>query len=150
MADDEYWLRRAIALAHHCPASDTAFSVGALIVDAGTLVAEGHSRQESPADHAEEVALRHLQSVNASMTLYSSLEPCGQRASRPEPCANLIVAAGIGRVVYAWSEPDTFVAPMGARILRRAGVEVVALTDLAPLAAEPNAHLLDQPERRNP
>ena len=138
---DEYWLRKAIDLAYHCSPSATAFSVGAVIVDGGTIVAEGYSRQETTADHAEEAALRRLGGATATMTLYSSLEPCGQRASRPASCASLILAAGIPRVVYAWAEPDTFVVPAGARMLIDAGVEVRVLPELASLAAQPNAHL---------
>ncbi|GAA3021173.1 hypothetical protein Sfulv_59320 [Streptomyces fulvorobeus] len=43
-------------------------------------------------------------------TVYSSLEPCAKRASRPRPCAQLIRDAGIQRVATAWREPDTFVS----------------------------------------
>lgn len=140
--DDRVWLREAIALARLCPASDTAFSVGAVIVIDDALVTTGYSRQYDPHDHAEEVAIRAAADRDLSdATIYSSLEPCGQRASRPATCAELIIAAGIPRVVYAWQEPDTFVTGRGRHLLHDSGVEVVQIPELADEAAEPNAHL---------
>ena len=75
-------------------------------------------------------------------TLYSSLEPCGSRASRPRTCTDLILAAGIGRVVFAWREPSSFVDGRGTELLRTAGVEVVELPELAGQVREINRHLL--------
>jgi len=128
---DLRWLRRAIALAGSCPPAAGAFSVGACIVDAdGVELAAGYSRESDGHVHAEESALSKLdrsQSL-AGATLYSSLEPCAARASRPTPCAQLIIERGIRRVVMAWREPPDFVAaPDGVAVLRSAGVEVVEL-----------------------
>jgi pyrimidine deaminase RibD-like protein len=143
---DGHWLRHAIGLSRSCPPSTTAFSVGAVVVDAGgQVLSTGYSRQRDAVDHAEEVALRPLAAVDprlATATIYSSLEPCSARASRPRPCAELIVAAGIGRVVFAWREPELFVDCHGAENLRAAGVEVVEMPELAELVREVNAHLL--------
>ncbi|MFC0040013.1 deaminase [Actinomadura rayongensis] len=142
---DLVWLDLACDLAALCPPSESAFSVGAVIVAAdGTRIARGHSREDDPKDHAEESALRRVPAGTdlGGATLYSSLEPCGRRASRPRPCADLILAAGIRRVVFAWSEPDVFVPATGADRLRAAGVEVVEMPALAARAKEPNAHLL--------
>jgi diaminohydroxyphosphoribosylaminopyrimidine deaminase/5-amino-6-(5-phosphoribosylamino)uracil reductase len=75
-------------------------------------------------------------------TLYSSLEPCLRRASRPRPCAELIAAAGIRRVAVAWLEPPLFVPGGGAAWLRHAGVTVVEFPELAAAARAVNAHLL--------
>ena len=140
--DDERWLRAAVALAAQCPPAATAFSVGAVIVADDRLLSQGFSRQTDPHDHAEEVALAAAGTELSAATVYSSLEPCGQRASRPRSCAELIIAAGIRRVVFAWREPDTFVPARGARLLTEAGVTVVQLPELADAAAAPNAHLL--------
>jgi diaminohydroxyphosphoribosylaminopyrimidine deaminase/5-amino-6-(5-phosphoribosylamino)uracil reductase len=141
---DEAWLARAVALAGRCPPSATAFSVGAVVVTAGgTLLATGFSRETSPADHAEEVALARLAgAVPDGATLYSSLEPCAARASRPHPCAELIIAAGLRRVVIAWREPPLFVPGGGAGVLEAAGVTVTEIPALAGAARVPNAHLL--------
>lgn len=148
MADaDARWLGLAVELAGRCPPSTTAFSVGAVVVDAaGTVLAEGWSRAADPHDHAEEVALRALAGRDlAGATIYSSLEPCGARASRPATCAALIVAAGLRRVVFGWREPDLFVPGTGADVLRAHGVEVVERPELAAAARAVNAHLFDVP-----
>ncbi len=141
-------LRRAVELSRCCPPSETAFSVGAVIVGAdGAVLAEGYSREADPHDHAEEAALAKLPAGDPRLrgaTVYSSLEPCGQRASRPVPCARLLVAAGVPRVVVAWREPDLFVSDcQGTALLAAAGVEVVELPELAEEARAVNAHLLD-------
>jgi hypothetical protein len=83
---DMRWLREAIELSGLCPPSQTAFSVGAVLVsDAGDVIATGFSRELDPKDHAEEVALARAADDPrlAGATLYSSLEPCLSRASRP-------------------------------------------------------------------
>jgi diaminohydroxyphosphoribosylaminopyrimidine deaminase/5-amino-6-(5-phosphoribosylamino)uracil reductase len=154
---DRHWLAEAIELSRRCSPSATAFSVGALLVAAdGGVLSTGYSRELDPADHAEEVALAKLglpgpasQALSeaaraqlAGASLYSSLEPCAARASRPMPCAELIIASGIGRVVMAWREPPIFVPGGGAVRLRRAGVAVGVVPELAAAARAVNAHLL--------
>ncbi|QSB06377.1 deaminase [Natronoglycomyces albus] len=152
-SDDERWMRHAIELARHCPPSPDAFSVGAVVVVENEVVAQGYSRQDNPHDHAEEVALRALRLAPGremttqddhigggdltDATIYSTMEPCGERASRPIPCAQLIIQSGLTRVVYAVGEPTTFVAaPRGAQLLREAGLTVVYLPELAKAARE--------------
>ncbi|MET8141847.1 deaminase [Sphaerisporangium sp. NPDC005288] len=143
--DDRRWLERTIELSRRCPVSTTAFAVGAVVVAGdGTVLATGHSREGDPHDHAEEAALAKIVPGDprlASATLYSSLEPCTRRASRPRTCTELIIAAGVPRVVFAWREPDVFVDCTGAETLRDAGVEVVEHPGLAAAAREVNAHL---------
>ena len=145
--DDGRWMRLAVSLAGQCPPSDTAFSVGAVIVDAaGAELSRGFSREGGdPVAHAEEAALGKLAAHDsrlAGATIYSTLEPCSQRKSRPRTCTELIIAAGLRRVVIAWREPDLFVANcQGEELLAQAGLEVAELPDLAELAAAPNRHL---------
>jgi 5-amino-6-(5-phosphoribosylamino)uracil reductase len=144
-AVDLYWLRETIELSRRCPPSQTAFSVGAVIVGAdGRALATGFSREVNPRDHAEEAALGKLRPGDPRLTgatLYSSLEPCGVRASRPHPCAELIIAAGLRRVVYAWREPPLLATGGGDRMLRAAGVSVTEVPELAAEARQVNAHL---------
>ncbi|MFR0353529.1 dihydrofolate reductase family protein [Streptomyces sediminimaris] len=146
-AADHHWLALACELAALCPPSRTAFSVGAVIVAAdGTELARGHSREGGdPVVHAEEAALAKLGPADprlASATVYTSLEPCTRRASRPKPCARLILDAGVRRVVTAWREPDTFVAGAdGSGLLAARGVEVVVLEEHRERAEAPNRHL---------
>ena len=59
------------------------------------------------------------------------MEPCGKRASRPLTCAELILRAGIPRVVFAVREPPTFVDGTGFEVLTAAGVEVLELPEVA-------------------
>jgi riboflavin-specific deaminase-like protein len=143
---DHRWLRQAIELSRRCPPSPTAFSVGAILVSSdGQLLAAGYSREGSPHDHAEEAAFAGLSVAGADLaaaTLYSSLEPCRYRASRPRPCAELIAATGVGRVVMAWREPPVFAEGGGAELLRAAGVTVVEIPGLAPEARVVNQALL--------
>lgn len=135
----------SIELSRECPPSQTAFSVGAIIVDTdGVEIARGFSRESDPADHAEESALRKLATDDARLamaTVYSSLEPCTLRSSRPRSCTQHILAAGIRRVVFAWREPRLFVDGRGAETLTGAGVEVIEIPELAPMAQKVNSHL---------
>ncbi|MGV9531321.1 dihydrofolate reductase family protein [Streptomyces cellulosae] len=147
-AADRHWLALACELAAQCPPSETAFSVGAVVVAAdGTELARGHSREgEDPVVHAEEAALAKADPTDprlAGATVYSSLEPCARRASRPAPCARLILDAGVRRVVTAWREPDTFVTDAdGSAVLAEGGATVVVLPEFEQRAKAPNAHLL--------
>ena len=141
-------MRLAVSLAWQCPPSDTAFSVGAVIVDAtGAELSRGFSREGGdPVVHAEESALGKLSPGEprlAGATIYSTLEPCSQRKSRPRTCTELIIAAGLRRVVIAWREPALFVADcQGYELLSRAGLTVTELPEFAADAAAPNRHLI--------
>lgn len=143
--DDQRWMSRAIELAHRCPPSTSAFSVGAVVVDAsGTELAHGWSRDTDPHVHAEESALQRVTDRTAlrTATIYSTLEPCSKRASRPHAtCTGLIIAAGIPRVVLAWHEPDLFVTCEGVALLIAAGIEVVESPAFAAAARSVNRHL---------
>ncbi len=151
---DQRFLSWAVELSRLCPPSGSAFSVGAVIVgEDGEVLATGFSREQEDHDHAEEVALRKLcRSPGSSLgpsdprlrhaTIYSSLVPCGARASRPVTCVQHIVAAGIPRVVFAWREPRLFTDGEGAEQLRVAGVAVTELPGLAGRARAVNAHLV--------
>jgi diaminohydroxyphosphoribosylaminopyrimidine deaminase/5-amino-6-(5-phosphoribosylamino)uracil reductase len=143
---DQRWMGLSIDLAGECPPSETAFSVGAVIVSAsGQEVSRGYSRESGPHVHAEESALAKVAAGDprlAGATVYSTLEPCSQRASRPRSCTQLILATGIRRVVIAWREPGLFVAgAQGCELLRAAGVTVDEIPGLAERAKAPNRHL---------
>lgn len=143
---DRDLLRRAVDLASYAPKSTTAFSVGAVVADAdGTVLATGFSRQFDPHDHAEEAALSTLDLDDPALrraTVYSSLEPCSTRSSRPRSCTELILATPIPRIVFAWREPDLFVDCEGAELLRAAGRQVIEVPEFAAAARAANAHLV--------
>jgi len=151
---DHRFLRWAVELSRLCPPSESAFSVGAVVVsEDGEVLATGFSREQEEHDHAEEVALRKLAGRKLGFgdprlrraTIYSSLVPCGARASRPVTCVQHIVAAGLGRVVFAWREPRLFTDGQGAEQLRAAGLAVTEVPALAGRARAINAHLLTRP-----
>ena len=150
-ATDTDLLRLAIELSRSCPPAGGAYSVGALVADAaGRVISTGYSREPlrglgDPAkNHAEEVALAKLGADPrlASATVYTSLEPCSPRSSRPLSCTDHILAARIPRVVMALREPALLAVCDGADRLRAAGVEVVELPELAALVRAVNDHLL--------
>jgi diaminohydroxyphosphoribosylaminopyrimidine deaminase / 5-amino-6-(5-phosphoribosylamino)uracil reductase len=153
---DHRWMQLAIELAWRCPPSQTAYSVGAIIVGAdGAEISRGFSRENDPVAHAEESALGKLSLTRPRVfdpqlpdsrlrgaTIYSSLEPCAQRNSRPRTCTQLIIASGLRRVVFAWREPSLFVPDAtGHELLEQAGLEVTELAEMAREAAAPNRHL---------
>ena len=141
-------MRLAVSLAWRCPPSETAFSVGAVVVDAaGAELSRGFSREGGDRlAHAEEAALGKIVPGDPRLTgatIYSTLEPCSQRKSRPRTCTELIIAAGLRRAVIAWREPALFVADcQGIELLTRAGIGVTELPELAADAAAPNRHLV--------
>lgn len=144
--DDRKWMKLAIDLSRNCPPSEGAYSVGAVIVAGnGEAIARGYSRETDPHVHAEEAALAKVSREDPRLrtaTLYSTLEPCSQRKSRPTSCTQHILDAGIPRVVIAWREPSLFVADsQGYELLVEAGVTVVELPELAAEARAANAHL---------
>ncbi|MFF5485688.1 deaminase [Streptomyces virginiae] len=146
-AGDVTWMERAIELSRKCPPAEGAFSVGAIIVGAdGEELANGYSRETDAHVHAEEAALAKLPADDprlADATLYSTLEPCSERKSRPHTCTQLILRSPIRRVVIAWREPSLLVADcVGVESLRAEGIEVFELDVLASRARAVNAHLL--------
>lgn len=144
-ASDLALLRRAVELSRRCPRSESAFAVGAVVAAPdGRVLATGYSREGGDDQvHAEEAALAKLApGAVAGGTVYSSLEPCSTRASRPTSCTGLILASGVARVVFAWREPAVFVDGRGGEELAAAGVTVVEVPELADAVREINAHLL--------
>lgn len=127
-ADDVKHLRHAARLAvrGHGGAEPNPM-VGCVILDrAGQVVGYGHHvRCGGP--HAEVHALRRAGALARGGTAYVTLEPCNHHG-RTGPCSEALVAAGIGRVVYAQADPHP-AARGGADRLRSAGVIVEHLPD---------------------
>jgi diaminohydroxyphosphoribosylaminopyrimidine deaminase/5-amino-6-(5-phosphoribosylamino)uracil reductase len=141
---DAALLAEAVELSRRSPPSPAAYAVGAVVVGTGPGAPRsvGWSRRYDALDHAEEVALAAFPGDPAGGTLYSSLEPCSRRRSRRRTCTELILAAGIARVVFALREPPLFADCDGAELLARAGVAVVELPELAGEVRAVNADLL--------
>jgi diaminohydroxyphosphoribosylaminopyrimidine deaminase/5-amino-6-(5-phosphoribosylamino)uracil reductase len=102
--------------------------VGAVLVKNDRIIGRGwHRRAGLP--HAEIEALRDAHRHGHSprgATLYVTLEPCCTHGRTP-PCTDAIIASGIRRVVVGATDPNPKHAGTGLRILRRAGIEVVAV-----------------------
>jgi len=116
------------------------------VAEDGEVLSTGFSREQEEHDHAEEVALRKLGWTDPRLrraTIYSSLAPCGARASRPVTCVQHVLAAGIPRVVFAWREPRLFTDGQGDEQLRAAGVAIAEVPELAARAQSVNVHLID-------
>lgn len=117
---------RALDLARSAPAHGPNPRVGCVLLDAtGRVLGQGwHAGAGSP--HAEAVAVAAARAAGEELRGASavvSLEPCNH-TGRTGPCTELLLDAGVARVVYAVSDPDPFAAG-GAERLRAAGVEVV-------------------------
>ena len=103
--------------------------VGAVLLGPdGETWGEGwHGRWGGP--HAEVWAARDAERNGwgdrlAEATLVVTLEPCSHTGKTP-PCADLVVARGIRRVVVAQEDPFPAVAGRGLARLRAAGAEVL-------------------------
>ncbi|MFY1670711.1 dCMP deaminase [Plantactinospora sp. WMMB334] len=147
--EDRRWLRAAIEVSRLSPPSPSHYAVGAVVVDRhGVPLATGYTGETDPSYHAEEAALAKLATREdldlVGATLYTSMEPCTARRSRPDPCTGLLLAAGLTRVVLALREPLLFADCDGVATLRQGGVDVVEIGDLGDLVVEINAHLLSR------
>ncbi len=101
--------------------------VGAVLVKGGKIIGRGwHRRAGLP--HAEIEALRDAERRGhhpKGATLYVTLEPCSTYGLTP-PCSDTIIAAGIKRVIIGATDPNPKHSGRAFKILRRAGIEVVA------------------------
>ena len=64
-------------------------------------------------------------------TAYVTLEPCAHDSARGPACANLLIDAGIARVVIGVGDPDPRTAGKGIARLRAAGIEAERVDDPA-------------------
>ena len=124
--DDNYWLQEAVTLSQKSKPAEVGFCVGAIIVDKnGNKIAEGYSRETDVNKHAEEIAIERAKQAHCDLihaTLYSSLEPCGERLSGRKTCVDFIIENKIQRVVFGAYEPSLFVEGVGEELLLNAGI----------------------------
>lgn len=143
-AADLHYLRMAVDESRKCTPCATSYCVGAVVVTSDGAVFQGYTHETSPTHHAEQEAIAKALAAGADLrgaAIYSSMEPCSERASEPESCTQLILRHGFAHVVFALYEPDRFVRCRGALTLREAGVDVRFRPELADEVRALNAHL---------
>ncbi len=125
MNDHARWMGAAIALAQRGRGRTWPNpNVGCLVVHDGRVVGRGWTA-DGGRPHAEAVALAQAGDAASGATIYTTLEPCAHASERGPTCSDLIVEAGVARVVIAVRDPDSRTDGNGAARLRSAGIVVV-------------------------
>jgi len=96
--------------------------VGCVIVKDGRVIGRGWT-QPGGRPHAEAMALAQAGEAARGATAYVTLEPCSVRDSKRGPaCADLLIAAEIGRVVVAIQDPFARINGAGFALIEEAGI----------------------------
>lgn len=98
-------------------------NVGCAILRDGAIIGRGWT-QAGGRPHAEAMALAEAGDAAAGATAFVTLEPCCHVSARGPACADLLIEAGVARVVAALQDPHPRVDGGGFDRLRAAGIEV--------------------------
>lgn len=124
-AVDAPFMRRALQLAEGAMYRTSPNPrVGCVIAQGGRVIGEG-ATEAAGQRHAEIVALDDARARGEALrgaTVYVTLEPCAHFGRTP-PCADALVAAGVGRVVAAARDPNPRVNGGGLARLAAAGID---------------------------
>lgn len=143
--EDRRLIERAVLLGERSEPCATAYRVGCVLKTADGQLFEGYTHETDPKNHAEEEAIAKAEQAGVSLvgaTIYTSMEPCSTRASKPVSCSEWIIRHRMARVVYAYAEPECFVRCEGTQRLREAGIEVTVAPEYAARVIEVNAHII--------
>ncbi|MGI9264845.1 MAG: bifunctional diaminohydroxyphosphoribosylaminopyrimidine deaminase/5-amino-6-(5-phosphoribosylamino)uracil reductase RibD [Gammaproteobacteria bacterium] len=121
--------------------------VGCVLVAGSEIVGEGWHRTAGCA-HAEIEALNAAGSRAVGATAYVTLEPCSH-SGKTGPCAPVLAASGITRVVIAMEDPNPSVSGRGRKLLEDEGLRV-EIGLLEEEARNLNAGFLTRMERGRP
>ncbi len=99
-------------------------NVGCVIVHDGRVVGRGWT-QVGGRPHAEAMALAEAGGKARGATAYVTLEPCAHQSARGPACSDLLIEAGVSRVVAAVEDPDARTAGQGFARLETAGIVVL-------------------------
>jgi len=124
MTEDEKYMQRALQLAENGRGKVSPNPmVGCVIVHNGNIIGEGYHAKYGEA-HAEVSAVNSVKNQNflSQSTVYVTLEPCSHFGKTP-PCADLLIAKKVKRVVAAIADPNPKVAGSGLGKIREAGIE---------------------------
>jgi 5-amino-6-(5-phosphoribosylamino)uracil reductase len=142
---DCHHIMRAMDNSRQCPTDDKRYRVGAVLVTTDGSIFDGYTGESAPENHAEEEAIDKAVAAGVDIrgaTLYSTIEPCTARKSKPRSCTERIIEGGIERVVFSLREPDRFARCEGVRQLTDAGVEVGEMAAFAHDVIRINSHIL--------
>jgi len=124
-------------------------NVGCLIVRGDRIVGRGWTAPGGR-PHAEARALAEAGAAARGATAYVSLEPCAHVSPRGPACADLLLEAGVARVVVALEDPDPRTAGAGLARLAAGGCETLAGVRAEEAAADLRGFVLlrreDRPE----
>jgi diaminohydroxyphosphoribosylaminopyrimidine deaminase / 5-amino-6-(5-phosphoribosylamino)uracil reductase len=121
---DIVFMKRALELAEKgCGKVSPNPMVGCVLVKNDTIIGEGYHRKFG-GDHAEVAALKDCHHRTNGATAYITLEPCTHNGKTP-PCVEALIDADVKRVVFATKDPNPRVNGKAARILKKAGIDVV-------------------------
>ena len=97
--------------------------VGCVIVKDRRVVGRGWT-QPGGRPHAEAMALMQAGEAARGATAYVTLEPCAHRSPRGPACADLLIEAGVARVVAGLRDPDPRTDGEGLARLSAVGIAV--------------------------
>lgn len=96
--------------------------VGCVIVKHGEIIGRGYHKGPGT-DHAEVMALKEAKTDAIGSTVYVTLEPCAH-AENTSRCTDVLIQAGVKKVVIGVLDPDSRVRGRGIAKLEQAGIEV--------------------------
>jgi diaminohydroxyphosphoribosylaminopyrimidine deaminase / 5-amino-6-(5-phosphoribosylamino)uracil reductase len=96
-------------------------TVGCVIARAGQIVGRGVT-QSGGRPHAEAMAVMDAGILSRGATAYVTLEPCAHLSARGPACCDVLIEAGLSRIVVAMLDPDPRTAGKGLERLSSAGV----------------------------
>lgn len=122
--NDARWMAVALGLAERGKGRTAPNpNVGCVLVRDGRIVGRGWT-QPGGRSHAEAMALAEAGEAARGATAYVTLEPCAHVSPRGPACSDLLVAAGVARVVAALRDPDPRTDGTGFARLEEAGIAV--------------------------
>lgn len=98
-------------------------NVGCVVVRDGRVVGRGWT-QPGGRPHAEAMALAEAGDNARGATAYVTLEPCAHVSPRGPACTDLLIDAGVARIVAAMGDPDPRTNGQGFDRVRAAGIAV--------------------------
>ncbi|GAB5591489.1 hypothetical protein Unana1_06389 [Umbelopsis nana] len=146
-AQDLHFMRMAIEQANLSQPVESAYCVGAVLVDAtGQVLSTGYSRELPGNTHAEQCALDKLSDsrMAENAICYTTMEPCSTRLSGNKPCVERLIEAKVKKVIMGVKEPPNFVECSGVDLLRQADIEVLVVPGVEEECLLPNKHILNK------